>query len=54
MSSFEVLYGCKCRKPINWSGPEDKLMLGLVMLEDMEEVVSKVIQGGPGWIEELC
>ena len=42
MRPFEVLYGRKCKKPINWSGFEDKLMLGLEMLVEMEEEVRKV------------
>ena len=28
MSPFEALYGRKCRTPLSWSQPEDKLMLG--------------------------
>ena len=28
MSSFEILYGCKCNTPISWSNPVDRLILG--------------------------
>eukprot|EP00253_Pinus_taeda_P016528 PITA_16528 len=42
MSPFEVLYGRKCRTPSSWSGPEDKLVLGLEMLAEMEQMVKKV------------
>lgn len=42
MSPFEVLYGRKCKTPLSWSGPKDKLMLGANMLEEMEEMVRKV------------
>ena len=28
MSTFEALYGRKCRTPLSWSQPEDKLVLG--------------------------
>ena len=42
MSLFEVLYGLRCRTPINWSGPEDELMLGPDILKEMEEAVKKV------------
>eukprot|EP00253_Pinus_taeda_P028842 PITA_28842 len=42
MSPFEVMYGRKCRTPINWGGPEDKLNLGPEMLKEMEEMVKKV------------
>lgn len=42
MSPFEVLYEQKCRTPASWGGPEDRLMLGLEMLKEMEEMVKKV------------
>lgn len=42
MSPFEVLYGCKSITPSNWGGSKDKLMLGLDMLKEMEEMVKKV------------
>lgn len=42
MSPFEVLYRRKCRTPLCWSGPEDKLMLGPDMLEEMENMVKSV------------
>ena len=42
MSPFEVLYGQKCCTPSNWGGLEDRLMLGLERLKEMEEMVKKV------------
>jgi len=42
MSPFEVLYGHKCRIPLSWSRPEDNLLLGPNMLEEMEGMVKKV------------
>lgn len=42
MSPFEVLYGQKCCTPSSWSGPVDRLMLGLEMLKEMEELAKKV------------
>ncbi len=42
MSPFEVLDGCKFRTPLCWSSPEDKLMLGPNMLEEMENMVKSV------------
>lgn len=42
MSPFEVLYGQKCCTPSSWGGPQDRLMLGLEMLKEMEEMVKKV------------
>eukprot|EP00253_Pinus_taeda_P026273 PITA_26273 len=42
MSSFEVLYGRKCRTPSSWGGPEEKLRLGPEMLKEMEDMVKRV------------
>lgn len=42
MSPFEVLYGRKCHTPSSWGGPEDKLLMGPEMLEEMEVMVKKV------------
>eukprot|EP00253_Pinus_taeda_P019093 PITA_19093 len=42
MSTFEVLYGRKCRTPSSWGGTEDKLVLGPEMLKEMEQMVKKV------------
>eukprot|EP00253_Pinus_taeda_P009514 PITA_09514 len=42
MSPFEVLYGRKCRTPSSWGGPEEKLMLGVEMLKEMEEMAKMV------------
>jgi len=42
MSPFELLYGCKCRKPLSWSDSEDKLMLVPDMLEEMEKMAKSV------------
>eukprot|EP00253_Pinus_taeda_P035101 PITA_35101 len=42
MSPFEVLYGQKCRTPSSRGGPEDRLLLGPEMLEEMEVMVKRV------------
>ena len=39
MSPFEALYGRKCRTPLSWNQPEDKLMLGPDALQEMERIV---------------
>ena len=36
MSSFEVLYGWKCRTPVTWEIQVDRLMLGPDLLLDLE------------------
>ena len=35
-SSFEVLYGWKCRTSVTWDSPVDWLMLGPNFLNDLE------------------
>ena len=42
MSPFEVLYGQKCRTPVTWDSPVDRLMLGPDLLLDLEQLVTKV------------
>lgn len=36
MSPFETLYGWKCHTPLIWSQQEDRLILGLDILQEME------------------
>ena len=38
-SPFKILYGRKCNTPISWSNPVDRLVLGLELLKEMEEIV---------------
>jgi hypothetical protein len=42
LSPFKVLYGRKCTTPISWDNPADRLMVGLEMLQEMENMVRKV------------
>ena len=42
MSPFEVLYGQKCRTPVNWDSLVDWLMLCPNLLLDLEQLVTKV------------
>ncbi len=44
MSPLEVLYGVKCRVPIDLNSPVNRLTLGLDMLAEMEETDKKVRQ----------
>ena len=41
-SPFEILYGMKCNTPISWSNSVDRLVLGLELLKEMEEIVKQV------------
>ena len=42
MTSFEVLYGRKCRTLDTWDIPVDRLMLGYDLLIDLEKLVTTV------------
>jgi hypothetical protein len=36
-----MMYGRKCRTPIGWDNPVEKIILGLEMLKEMETIVQK-------------
>jgi hypothetical protein len=42
MSPFRALYGRKCRVPISWDNPVDRITLGPNLLKEMEQVVIKI------------
>ena len=42
ISPFEVLYGRKCRNPVTWDEPVDRLMLGPNLLKYLENMVKTV------------
>ena len=42
MSPFEALYGRKCSVPVNWKNPMDRLVVGLEMLQEMEQQVTNI------------
>jgi hypothetical protein len=42
MSPFEALYGRKCNTPVSWDNPTDKVVLGLELIKDMEDLVVNV------------
>jgi hypothetical protein len=44
MSMFEVMYGIKCRVPISWDNPMEKITLGPELLKEMEHVMVKIRQ----------
>ena len=41
-SPFKILYGRKCNTPISSSNSVDRLVLGLELLKEMEEIVKQV------------
>ena len=44
MSPFEVLYGRKCRPLVTWDIPVERIMLGIDLLKDLKQLVTKVQQ----------
>lgn len=44
VSPFKVMYRRRCKVPLSWDHPKDKLVLGPYMLREMEEIVKKVKQ----------
>jgi transposase InsO family protein len=42
MSPFEVLYGCRCRTPLNWIEPGEKMIFGPDLVEEVEMTGSHI------------
>jgi hypothetical protein len=42
MAPFEVLYGCRCRTPLNWIEPGEKVIFGPDLVEEAESIVHQV------------
>jgi hypothetical protein len=42
MSPFEALYGRKCNTQVSWDNPTDKIVIGLYLLKEMEEQMTKI------------
>jgi hypothetical protein len=39
MAPFEVLYGCRCRTPLNWIEPGEKVIFGPNLVKEAEGTV---------------
>jgi hypothetical protein len=39
MALFKVLYGCRCRTPLNWIEPREKVIFGLDLVEEAEVTI---------------
>jgi hypothetical protein len=37
MTPFEFLYGRPCQMPLSWYGIEDRVLVGLEVIQEMEE-----------------
>ena len=44
MSPYEALYGRRCRTPVTWDNPLNRVVIGLELLKEMEEEVVNIRQ----------
>ena len=44
MSPYEALYGRRCRTPVTWDNPVNKVVIGPELLKEMEKKVVKIKQ----------
>ena len=44
MSPYEALYGRRCRTPMTWDNPVNRVVIGLEFLKEMEQEVVKIRQ----------
>jgi hypothetical protein len=42
MTAFKVLYGCRCRTPLNWIEPRKKVIFGHDLVEEAEATVHRI------------
>ena len=42
MSPYEALYGRRCRTPMTWDNPVNRIVLGPEMLKEMDQEISKI------------
>ena len=42
MSPCEYLYGRRCRTPMTWDNPVNRIVLGPELLKEMEQEVAKI------------
>jgi hypothetical protein len=42
MAPFEVLYKCRCRTPLNWIEPGEKVIFGPDHIEEAKAIVSRI------------
>jgi hypothetical protein len=42
MTPFEVLYGCRCRTPLNWIEPREKVIFGPDLVDEAEMEVHHI------------
>jgi hypothetical protein len=42
MAPFEVLYGCRCRTPLNWIEPGEKAIFGPNLIDEAEVTIRHI------------
>ena len=42
MSPYEALYGRRCRTPVTWDNPVNRIVLGPELLKEMEQEIAKI------------
>jgi hypothetical protein len=42
MAPFEVLYGHRCRTPLNWIESGEKVIFGLDLVEEVEAIIHRI------------
>ena len=42
MSPYEDFYGRRCRTPVTWDNPVNRIVLGPELLKEMEQEVAKI------------
>ena len=42
MSPYEALYGRRCRTPVTWDNPVNRVVIGTKLLKEMEHEVVKI------------
>jgi hypothetical protein len=42
MAPFEVLYGPRCRSPLNWIEPREKIIFGPDLINEAEAMVRRI------------
>jgi hypothetical protein len=42
MAPFEALYGCRCRTPVNWIEPGERMIFGPDLVVEAEEIVHHI------------
>jgi hypothetical protein len=45
MPPFEFLYGRPCRTPLSWNRLEDRVLVGLEAIQEMEDQMQTIRQG---------